>query len=294
MYIVVGGSGYFGGYFIKNIIDRYPQEQIIATYNRAEGAIRDERVQWIKVNFANFGEIINFANMLNQRGEKLKVIYLSAYHHPDEVMKNFNYAWEINITALSCFLTKVENVETLYYSSTEMVYGESIDGHIFIEEDATKPINDYGRQKVLAEQLVLGKGYNVIRCSILMGKGVNGKEHFTDKIINSVREGKSMEMLDDTYRNMIDFNQAADLTLRMMNKYRSSQVGVVNVAGDDVITKYDVAKKIVAAEGLPTDCLKPICLTDNDFFAASRAQNLFLSNAKLKQLLGLDAVHIAF
>lgn len=294
MYVVVGGSGYLGGYFLKNLLARKENEKIIATYNREPGAIKDARIEWLPLNISSPDSIDAFVEKLSSYNCKFSIFYLSASHHPDEVLKNFDRAWGVNITGLSYFLTHMKNIDTLYYSSTEMVYGESLKGKIYTENDTLNPINAYGKQKAIAEQLVLGKGYNVVRFSVLMGVGINGKEHFTDKIISSIKTKQGIEMLKDTYRNMIDFNQASEFTIELCEKYGTTQIGITNVVSDNVISKYDMAIKLADDYKLDKQYVKGITLDENTFYSASRAKILMLSNQKLKYLLGVDKINIKF
>lgn len=293
MYLIVGASGFLGGYFLKNIL-KISNEKIVATYNQNMGILKNDRIIWEKLDIADFRSIDNFTSKLNSGGNRYKIIYLSSYHHPDLVMKNFQYAWQINITGLSYFINKLNCIESLYYSSTEMVYGESVLGKAFEENDSTNPINEYALQKTVAEKIVLTLGYNVVRYSILMGKGINGKKHFTDIIIEEITRKNGIEMMTDSYRNMIDFDQASRLTLQLMNKYNDLQVGIVNIAADDTISKYDMALQLAEEENLDSTYIKPLRIEENSFFNARRAKLLVLSNAKLKKLLDIHSIKLNF
>ena len=290
-YLVVGASGYLGSYMLQELLGSTGAE-IIATYGHKPGSITDSRIDWQQLDLTSLAEVECFTGRLNEAGESYRVIYLAAIHHPDEVQSKFNYAWDVNVTALSLFLSHLENMETIYFASTEMVYGASSLGHSFREEDEVNPINAYGLQKTVAEKLVLSRGGNVARFALLMGKGIGGKPHFVDEIIKTVQEGKDMEMLHDTYRNIIGFNSAAKLVVALAEKYRGTQVGIVNIAADDVITKYDMAIMLAEKYCLDKAHIKPLTLENNDFFSARRAKVLCLDNTKVKRLLGIEEIHL--
>lgn len=296
MYLVIGASGYLGHYIIKNIFSDNKNEKIIATYNNNCGDYFSENfnIKWIKLDLLDFNSIDNFFERINNTDEPLNFIYLASYHHPDDIIKNMNYAWNINITSLSYFLSKIKNINSFYYASTEMVYGESIEGKIYEETDELRPVNIYGIQKMLAEKLVLSKGYNVVRFSILMGRSLTKKQHFTDIILESVKNKNFIDMLNDTYRNIIDFEQASQLLLLLIRKYASEQIGVVNISGDDLITKYDFAKELVKSEGLDNNYIKALSMKNNNFFIDKRPNILIISNAKLKKLLNIDKIILKY
>lgn len=290
MYVVIGASGYLGSYFVKNIL-KNTSEKIIATYNNNCGIIKDERVCWLNFDVGKFDSIKILIKKIQSCNEKCKIIYLSAYHKPDQVKKNIDFAWNINITGLSFFLSHISPyIGTLYYSSTEMVYGKSINGHIFSEEDILHPINEYGRQKMLAEKLVLEKGYNVVRYSVLMGKSITNKKHFTDIIIENVKNNIPIQMLADVYRNLIDFDQASKLAIQLIEKFLFNQIGIVNIVSDDIISKYAMALKLVERQGLNYKLIQPILNKENSFFSEQRANCLFVSNKKLKSLLNINKI----
>ena len=180
-YLIIGASGYLGSYFLKNILEK-TDSNIIATHN-SKPSILNGSIKWFELDVADFVAVNDFCNELKKTDKKLKAVYLSAYHHPDKVEENPKIAWDINVASLDNFLSKAKsNIESLYYASTDSVYGESIDNHIFSESDLYNPVNRYGRTKAAAEQIVLMHGFSVVRYSLLMGPSIISKRHFFDVI----------------------------------------------------------------------------------------------------------------
>jgi len=164
MYVVVGANGFLGSYIIEAILES-TKEDIIATYSSSVVETKSNRVEWMKLDVTNEFDIDNLNLKLNKRS--IKVVYLAAYHNPDLVEQNPKIGWHINITSLSNFLNKIDNVECFFYPSTDSVYGESQERYHFKEEDTLKPVNIYGHQKIAAETLVREYGYNVVRYPFL-------------------------------------------------------------------------------------------------------------------------------
>jgi len=295
MFVVIGGSGYLGSYLVKNIISN-ANSNIIATYNSACENINhyDGKVKWVKLDISNNSAVDNFCENTLTEDKYYNIIYLSAYHHPDKVEENPGIAWSINASSLDYFLNKAKNkIKALYYASTDSVYGESINNKIFYETDNCNPLNTYGRTKFIAEQIVMLHGFSVLRYSLLMGPSLIAKQHFFDIIVNSLKNGKSIDMFSDSYRSVISFNLASELTIKLILQHYKPQE-IINIAGDLAMSKYDMALGIAKSLNLDDKYLNKTSILENNNFASKRAQNTLISNNKLKAILKTPEVKYDF
>lgn len=289
MYLIIGGNGFLGSYLIKNILEQ-TTDRILAT-DLVCPAENRSRVVWQKCDISSDDDLA--ALQKKTEGEKLKVLFLAAYHHPDAVLKNPQTAWNINVVALAKFLGLFENIETLYYPSTEAVYGEMKD-RPFCECDALNPVSRYGELKTVAEKMVNVAGFNVVRFPVLIGPSlVAGRKHFYDEIVETVSNGGKMEMFSDQLRSMIDFDTAAQMVVRLMETPAAHQYPIVNIAGDEALSKYDLGIRICCSKGLDAAQIVPISMAkDNKIFTAKRAQTTLLDNSLIKKILGLRELKI--
>ena len=292
MYLIVGAKGFLGSYLIKNILSM-TKEEIIATDKALPEKEDNPRVKWVRCDVSNKDDIREL-NGICSGSENLRVFYLAAYHHPDQVLQNPGIAWNINITALSEFLNTMENVKVLYYPSTEVVYGQGIDGRRFKEDDKLHPANRYGEHKTVAERMVNVAGYNVVRFPVLMGPSlVSGRKHFYDEIVATVKSGGSMEMFEDQKRSMIDFDTAAEILVKLSETPKAQEYPIVNIAGDEALSKYELGLRIVRKHGLDESKIRPISMdTDNKIFTAKRAKETLLDNSLVKKILNLNELKI--
>ncbi|MES2677069.1 MAG: sugar nucleotide-binding protein [Pseudomonadota bacterium] len=287
-YLIIGASGYLGSYFLKNILEK-TDSNIIATHN-SKPSILNDRIKWCKLDITDYAAVNNLCNELGQTNKKFKTIYLSAYHHPDKVEENPRIAWDINAASLDNFLCKAKSyIESLYYASTDSVYGESIDNHVFSESDICNPVNTYGRTKVAAEQVVLMHGFSVVRYSLLMGPSLILKKHFFDVIVESLREGKNIDMFNDSYRSTISFNSASYLTILLLEKYYKKR-DIINVSGDLHLSKFDMAVGIAKKLALNDSFIQSKSIVNQDNFGSKRAKSTLMSNEKLKNILKLNNI----
>ncbi|MFC1566327.1 sugar nucleotide-binding protein [bacterium] len=291
MYVIIGASGFLGAYFIKNILDRNNEQSIICTHaDKPNENFDSANIDWCELYLTDFDSMDSFIEKINNVNEKINIVYLAAYHHPDKVLENKSLAWDINIVSLAYLINKIKNINTLYYTSSDVVYGQHEDSekdYFFREDEQLSPINEYGKQKALAEQIVLSYGFNVVRYSFLIGKSLTFKKHFYDHIVDDLNENKSIEMLSDSLRSAISFEQASKVTLDLIEKFGNKQVGIVNIGTDEVLSKYDVALKISELKKMDKKNILPIKFADNNFFKEKRAQKVLLDNTKLKQLLDI-------
>ncbi len=292
MYVIVGANGFLGAYMQKAVKER-TNERILALDANVSNVKNDDRTDWMKCDVTQKQDIERVMELLSQY-KNHKVIYLAAYHHPDMVEKNPKTAWNVNITALSNFMNTVGHVKCFFYPSTDSVYGDGGSKRHFKETDQLNPVNRYGRQKSAAEYLVRMYGYNVVRFPFLIAPSLLPyKKHFYDQIADTISKGEKMEMFVDSMRSSLDFATAADLVIQLMEKYREDMPDILNVSGDDDLSKYDVGIMIAKKLGVSKELIVPITAEKPEgIFDAKRAKSTLLDNSQVKKYLGLQEIKI--
>lgn len=290
MYCIIGANGFLGSYIIKSVLEK-TNERIVACcrdISKVGDSLKGGRVTWKSLNICDFEAVKKFCNEYNY--DNKKIVYLAAYHNPDLVEKNPKTAWNTNITALAFFLNMMENVSAFYYPSSDSVYGNSIDGKVFREEDDTNPVNTYGRQKALAERIVITYGYQVVRYPFLIGASLlSSKKHFYDRIVESLKSKEGMDMFSDSYRSTISFKQAADYLIDLIEM--KDKHSVVNISSDKALSKYEVGLIIAKKLGFDENLIKPVKVADSEgIFVAKRASSTIMDNKLLKSIVGLDKI----
>ncbi len=291
MYVVIGANGFLGSYIIKNIL-KMTDEKILAVC--LPPAMQDtDRVRWITgdISERSFVEYLN-KNYLDGNNNN-KIVYLAAYHHPDLVEKNPRLAWDINVTTLSYFINSVEHLDRFFYPSTDSVYGESRDGYRFKEDDRLTPVNRYGHHKCAAERLVTEYGGNVVRYPFLIAPSLApGRKHFYDTIVSTLLAGEPIEMFSDSLRSALDFDTAAQLMIRLAER-KEPVPQIINVCGDEALSKYDIGLRIADNLGVSRNLVKPISIENAEgIFEAKRAASTLMDNSLLKRTLGLEKVRL--
>lgn len=289
MYLIVGANGFLGSYIIKNVLSK-TTDDVVAVARNIDKVTESSRIEWLSCDVADKSQVDMLIDKL--KNKELKVVYLAAYHNPDLVEENPKLAWNINVTSLSYFLNKLENVKCFFYPSTDSVYGNSVDGYHYKEEDKLHPVNLYGRQKCAAESIVRWYGYNVVRYPFLIAPSVSPvKKHFYDKIVASLSNGDQVEMFADSYRSSMSFDTAASLLIDLIENYNQDIPSILNICGDEDLSKYDIGKMIANKIGADETLVVPISTECNSsIFKAERAQSTLMDNSALKRILGLDSI----
>lgn len=290
MYLIIGASGFLGRYCLKNVLEN-TNEKIIATYSQKCPEFTNPRVEWVSLDVCDTVALKDLAARVDNT---TKIIYLAAFHHPDKVEEFPELAWNINIVALANAVNLFHKAKCFYYSSTDTVYGEGSKNRKFVENDALNPVNLYGVHKALAEKICLAKGFNVVRFPFIFGTSlVENRPHFFDKIKADLEQGKTVEMFSDSYRSTLSFNQCAYYLVSLIEKFGACPEKIVNIAGDDVISKYDAALALADKYNLDKNLIKPISVNSlNGIFKAKRAASSVLDNGKLKSLLNINEIHL--
>lgn len=293
MYLVIGANGYLGRYCLQSI-ERLTSDNIIATSRNINGMLNTKRVTWRQVDITSE---MSFDLLIKQveKQKKVKVIFLAAYHNPDMVQKNPEYAWNINVTCLSRCINCLSFANRLFYASSDCVYGDSKNGYHFKENDELNPVNDYGLNKCAAEALIKWHGFNVIRLPFLIAHSlVPNKMHFYDRIVNNIKQGKIVKMFKDSYRSSLNFKTAADIMIELIEK-KEKVPSILNVCGDNALSKYDIglmiANKMDNNGGGLSKLIQPISIKDNvNIYEANRASSTLMDNTKVKEVLGIKKI----
>jgi len=167
--------------------------------------------------------------------------------HPAETRK-VNVDGTLNV-ARAC---RDLGARMIFYSSDYVYDGAK---GVYTEEDATCPINEYGRQKAEAERGVLAADSRniVIRTSGAYGWQWEPK-NFVLQIRAKLSAGQEMKVADDVRYNPTYVENVAEITAELVETGAS---GIFHVVGADEIVRYEFAARVAKAFDLDASLLKP-------------------------------------
>lgn len=291
MYIVVGANGFLGSYVVRSLVSN-TDERIIATYHGKKENLYPDAVNWVNLDVTDTESIHKLTELAGSIPE-CRIFYFSACHNLDLVKREPELARSINITALGNFLEAFKDAECFYFSSTDCVYGENTDEiKAFREIDPTCPVSEYGRQKLEAENIVRGYGFNVVRLPYMTGASLlENKKHFQDNIVEKTAQGQDFTLADGLWRSALDYESVADILVRL--SAIKNVPDTLNVCGDESLSKYDVGMMIAEKYNLPTKHI--IRTPESDImklFDEKRTSSTAMDNSLLKSVLGVDEIKI--
>ena len=245
--LILGGSGYLGSKLMEKWKNRH---DVLGTYfnNEHEGLveldIRDkDRLVRTTVGFKP--DII---------------VNTSAFSSVDFCEDHPKKALDLNTKAVRTLsdLCEYDGIKLIHISSGSIFKG---DVGNYSENDLPDPINTYGLTKGLADRHLIEKNDNYIiaRVSLLYGhKDPEGKK-FADWILNNLRNGTELDLAVDTFCSPGVTEDVASALETLIDKGRT---GIYNIAGPEIISKYDFAIKIAQIYGLNEKLIKPIKQAD--------------------------------
>jgi len=270
-YLVTGGAGFIGSNFVKYILKKHADIQVIVlddlTYAGNLGTISkdldDQRLEFVK------GNIID-KEIVTSIFEKFPIDYVvnfAAESHVDRSIENPQLFLETNILGTQNLLDTARRFWTVgkdgkgypvyregvkyLQVSTDEVYGSLGETGYFTETTPLDPRSPYSASKASADFIVLAYSetykmpINITRCS-----NNYGPYHFPEKliplIIKNILEGKKLPVYGDG-SNVRDWLYVEDhckaIDLVVLNG-RTGQV--YNVGGHNEMKNIDIVKLTIA------------------------------------------------
>lgn len=150
------------------------------------------------------------------------------------------------------------------------------------EKEKKDPVNIYGSTKSKGEDIVLDSYPEalVIRTNFF-GWGPSYKPSFSDKILESLRNNKSIQLFNDVYYTPVSVASLRENILALLEKNAS---GVFNITSNERITKYEFGCRLADIFGYTKTLIKPISINSVQGITR-RPKDMSLSNYKLSIFL---------
>ena len=151
------------------------------------------------------------------------------------------------------------------------------------ESSPVTPVNVYGKTKAEAELHVLeAHPLALLIRTNFYGWGTSYRRSFSDVIIEALRSSKDLNLFTDVFYTPILVDTVA---IAAHNLIDTKATGIVNIVGDERISKYEFGIRIAEEFGLDAGLIKPGLLADQ-VALVQRPYDMSLSNQKISKLLG--------
>ena len=275
--LVTGATGLLGRQLVEVLSKKY---EVIPTYHA--GAMRPDSVRMDIVDrdmvFRVIGEMRPWA-----------VVHSAAETDVDKCETNKEWAWSVNVGGTSIIAEGCVKVGAkLIYISTDYVF----DGArgLYREDDRPNPLNYYGLTKLRGEESVRRTcpSYVVARTSVLYGwhpKRLN----FATWVINSLRSGKRISVVDDHYNSPTLADSLAEGILEVVGR---DVGGFFHVCGKERISRYEFAIRIADIFGLDKSLIARARMDDLKAWIARRPRDSSLCVERAERELGVDLLSV--
>lgn len=293
MFAVFGADGFFGTYIQKYLLCAF-NEKILA-FNHRGAVFTDKRIINLPFELCADGGAEYACEQLSRYDDgDIKILYLIAAHNPDFLKKSPERGAFINRELYGRFLNGVDKIKihSLFYASSDTVYGEGEPPEKFSETGAAHPINEYGRQKLEAEKITLEHGFSAARFPYLSAPSLTPyKKHFFDETAEKLRRGEQVKMLTDFIRSAISYSEAARLLCRTAQTDFS---GVINICADSAVSKYEIGLEIAKHISADKSLVLPVTSKQLGIFKEKRAVYIAMDNSRLKNLLNEKNITMSY
>ncbi|MGD0488028.1 MAG: dTDP-4-dehydrorhamnose reductase [Syntrophorhabdales bacterium] len=208
------------------------------------------------------------------------VLNCAAYNLVDDAEWDPGPAFAINATGVGNLAAACrETGALLVHYGTDYVF-DGQKGAPYTEEDAPRPLNNYGRSKLAGEQILREalSRFLLLRVSWVFGEG---KQNFLHKLLQWADGGGVLRVVDDQISIPTPTWDIVRLTLLAMH---AGLNGIYHMTPSGYASRFEVARYFLTKMGV-TNTLIPV---STDYFPspAKRPRFSALSNEKLAVTLG--------
>ena len=259
--LITGGAGFIGCNFVRHMLDRCPDEEIIVldklTYAGRLENLQDvrDRITFIK------GDICD-RNDVEAVGDCDVIFNFAAETHVDRSILDAGIFVQTDVIGTYNLLeyARRHSVDRYIQISTDEVYGSTVDGS-FKEEDMLDPSSPYSASKAGAELLVRAyhKTYGL---PVLITRSSNnfGPFQFPEKLIPvliiKALHNEPLPIYGDGL-NVRDWIYVMDNCRAIDVVFRKGEVGgIYNIGADNERTNLEIAKSILGELGKPESLIE--------------------------------------
>lgn len=279
--MIVGGSGFLGGHLIQYSKDEF---EVMATFK--DHPFEMEGCKSIYLDIADHDKT---ENTIMEESPDL-IILTAARRNVDYCERNQVDANKINADGTRNMAMASKKIGAkLIYLSTDMVFDGAKES--YHENDATNPINHYGKTKLEGEKEVAKAldDFAIARVSVLYDW--NLFEHtfnFVTWVYEGLKDGKPLKLFSDQYRNATYIKNACEALLSICKK---DEKGIFHVVGKNCVSRQYIGKKVAETFGFDEGLIKTSTSDECDWLA-KRPKKCCLNVEKMEKRLGVKSMSI--
>jgi len=263
--LVCGGMGFIGSAFIRNHLNKNPNDQIVNLDNLTTGSnVKNlEKIDESNYQFIN-GDIKNHETVNKITNDIDVIVNFAAETHVDRSISNPKQFLETNILGTYTLLEASKKHETLFvHISTDEIYGDAVNQDSFSEKSILKPSNPYSASKAAADHLVnsYARTYG-IKCIITRCTNNFGPFQFPEKLIPKtiIRAQKNLKVpLYGDGNQIRSWIYVLDHVSAIDSLITKGELGeIYNITSWNEISNRTIVEKILGLMEKPNDMIEHV------------------------------------
>ncbi|MEE9451015.1 MAG: dTDP-4-dehydrorhamnose reductase [Ignavibacteriaceae bacterium] len=184
------------------------------------------------------------------------IINAAAYTNVNLSETEREIAWKINVKGVEHLSesARVIDAHIIHISSDYIFDGKN---GPYSENDKPNPLGYYGRTKLASENVlkISGALYTILRTNVLYGVALKSKADFVEWLVDTVRSGKPVRIVDDQVSNPTFID---DLVQAISKVIEFRKYGVYNIGGREFLSRYEFTEIIADYFNLNKSLITPI------------------------------------
>ncbi len=251
--LIFGSNGMLG----QRLTERYQKDDNIELYcSSFEEESFIQNVNYKKVDLADKKQI---KSLINEFYPDI-IINAAAYTAVDKSEEEKELAWAINADAPGKISKYANAIDAkLIHISTDYVFDGS--NGPYDEKEVPNPVNYYGRSKLAGENAIKANlcKHAILRTNVLYGPAKYGKMDFVKWVVSSLRDGKSIRIVEDQINNPTYID---DLVQGILKVIEFEKEGIYNVSGKEFLDRYNFTLRIAEFFNLDKSKIEPITTSE--------------------------------
>ncbi|NTW49117.1 MAG: dTDP-4-dehydrorhamnose reductase [Chlorobiales bacterium] len=188
------------------------------------------------------------------------IINAAAFTNVDACEREKEASWKANVTAVENLIAgaRLVKAKVVHVSSDYIFDGKT---GPYDEAQPPNPLSYYGRGKLAAENVIRNSGehWAIIRTMVIYGIASKAKKNFAMWLAEELSQGRPVRVVTDQIGNV---TLADDLARGIYILVCKEKRGVYNMAGADILSRFEFAVKLAKVFGYDPNLISPIKTCD--------------------------------
>ncbi|HPS65597.1 MAG TPA: dTDP-4-dehydrorhamnose reductase [Ignavibacteria bacterium] len=253
--ILITGSNGLLGQAVSSVFSRESDFRLLLT-SFEDKPFLDVKSEYRKLDITNKEDVKRIASEFKPD----VIINCAAFTDVDRCESEREACWKLNVDAVKNLIiaSRINNSKIIHISTDYIFDGKN---GPYDELHTPNPVSFYGRSKLAGENALTlsGVDYAILRTIVLYGFGKMVKPNFALWLIDKLKNNEPVNIVTDQTGNA---TISDDLAYAILKVTENDFKGVYNIAGKDIISRYDFAMNVCEVFGFNKALVHPILTSD--------------------------------